>query len=336
MKKNRFMLALAVVFSAIFWTLSGVFVHGWIAQAGTSGWPSTTGEVIASRVATRTGSKGGHTYAPEVDYKYTVGANDYNSSSISLSTTFSDSGGGYARRTVAQFPAGRKIAVYYDPSDASRSVLLRGTGDRDWQMLGLVALFLSVPVVLWVVYVRSVCAGGRGHVGTVRVLEPAPGFTVVRAVTVWPWVAGAAAWFTGLVATFVAVLLAPGSSAREVLLIGWGATVLATFAAWLWRTRWITAGRCDTVIDRASGVLIPPRGRRPVAESIALARVTGIRLKQDSPISTNNARHWRIHLVVEGEPKSRPIADVRTKADARTFDAWLRARAGLPPAEGQS
>lgn len=101
----------------------------------------------------------------------------------------------------------------------------------------------------------------------------------------------------------------------------------------MWRRRWIAAGRCDTVIDRAAGLLIPPRGRKATAEAIPLTRVTGTMLKQDSRVSTNKVRHWRVHLVLEGEKKTRPIADVRTKADAGAFDDWFRARLGLTTGE---
>lgn len=333
MKKHWFMLLLAILFSSIFWTLSGIFIKGWVRQAGTANWPTVKGEVTSSSVSSHRGSKGGRTYKPEVSYRYSVAGVAYTSDSITLCMSFSESGGGYARRTVAAFPAGKTVAVYYDPTSPGVSVLFNGLGDREWQTLSLLALFVSVPAVLWMIALSGVRSQAEGRVGTVRVLEPAPGFSVIRDVTIGPWVVGAIVWFVGLVATLLAVMVVFDTGSRAVLLTGWGLTLLCAAGGWTWRRRWITAGRCDTVIDQTAGLLIPPRGRKAAAEAIPLTRVTGTKLKQDSPISTNKVRHWRVHLVVQGEAKTRAIADVRTKADAKVFDDWFKARLGLPVGE---
>lgn len=323
------MIFLALLCSVILWPLTAYFVSGLVRQASTGEWPSARGEVLSSRVTSHRGSKGSRTYRPEVAYRYSIAGANYTGSNITLSKTFGDSGGGYARRTVAQFPAGRQTDVYYNPEAPEESVLLRGIGDREWQVLSLVSILVSVPVILWIVVAAGFRSRSRGRVGTVRVLEPTPGIAVVRDYDFGPLGVAAAAWAIGLLGTLLAVTLVFDTGLRDVLLIGWGVTLLLTAgSAWL-RSRWINAGRCDTVIDQAAGVLIPARGGKGAAQAVPLTGVTGTKLKQDSPHSTNKRPHWRVHVVLAGEGRTMPVADVRLKEDARAFDRWLRARLGL-------
>jgi hypothetical protein len=328
-KKNWFLVVMALMFSLVFWTLSGVFLYGVVRQAGTADWASAQGKVVSSRVTSHRGSKGGTTYKPEVVFTYTLGGATHTSSNITLASGFSDSGGGYAQRIVSENPPGKDVTVYYNPKSPGEAVLIRGVTDREWQLVSLLGLFVSVPVFLWLLVASSFRAQAGDRVGTVRVIEPAPGISVVRSFVITPLAAAFIAWGVALVATIILTMTVFGGNARASVLIGWSASLALAIAFGLWRRSWITAGRCDTVIDRGAGLLIPARGLRGEATALPLSTVKDTAVRQDSPVSTNKTRHWRVHLLIEGEAKSRPVADIRLKADAETFNQWVRSRIGL-------
>lgn len=331
MRKDWVMLFLGLLFASVLWPLGAWFVYGTVRQAQTASWPAADeAQVLESRVVSRRGSKGSTTYRPVVKYRYRVGDKWHIDEQLSFSTGFGDSGGGYAQSVVSAHPAGSKTTVYVDPSDWTRSVLFRGMRDRDWKSLTWVGPLATIPLVLLWVFFASVVRSGRGHAGTVRVFDPAPGVSVFRDVGIGPWGSGLIALSGGMIVTMIVNLAFVDSNAREWLILGWCAAVVLAAGAWIGRWRWVKAGRKDGVINRQSGVLMPARGRKRVPDEIELSRVLNTTLLQDSSQSTNKTPHWRVHLVVEGEEKTLPIADIRQKADARDFENWVRERIALP------
>lgn len=338
MKRHWVVLFLAVMFSMVLWAMAAWFGYTWVQQVGTAGWPAADeAEVMESRVASRT-RKGNRTHRPEVKYRYRVGVAWYEGERLSFSTGLSDSGGGYAQTVVSAHPAKKKITVYVDPADATRAVLFKGVHDRDWQTMAFIAPFAVVPVVIWGVYIGSVIRDGRGYVGTVQVVEPAPrpGVSVFRDIAFGPLAVGIGTLAGGTILTTVFILGFVGINTRDTLLVCWGGTVVLAVAAWFARRSWIKTGRKDGVIDTNEGKLWLPRGRKREAEVVDLTRVVGTTLRQDSSSSTNKRPHWRVHLRIEGDEKTRPVADIRLKADARDFENWVRERVGLTKEPGIS
>lgn len=327
---------LALVFSAIFWGLSAVFLVGIIRQAGTQGWPTADGEVTESKVVSQRGSKGGTTYKPEVHYRYSVGGGSFTSDTITKGLSYSTSSGGYARKVLGEFPAGKKIKVFYDAVDPSSSVLYAGMGEHEWQTVGFFGPFVCVPLILWLCLYGAVRSRGPGHVGTVPVMEPAPGIAVVRGYMIGPWAVGTIVFFFVLLAATLMTLIVFETGIRDKLLLSWGAALLLAAGAWYWRSRWIAAGRCDTVIDLNAGLLILPRGRKAEARSIELSRIYATVLKNDSSRSTNKRNHWRVHVRATQEKKSIPLVDIQEREDAVAFDTWLRGKLRLPDQDEES
>ena len=131
-------------------------------------------------------------------------------------------------------------------------------------------------------------------------------------------------------ATFVLLLALLDTHIRDILFACWLATLILTVAAFFGRRRWIAAGRRDSAINLNAGTLLLARGVRREPETVELASIVETELKQDSRASTNKVRHWRVHLVVADSDKTRPVVDIRRKADAQLFEAWLRVRLALP------
>ncbi|MFT3683664.1 MAG: hypothetical protein QM783_01855 [Phycisphaerales bacterium] len=220
------------------------------------------------------------------------------------------------------------MPVYYNPGAPSEAVLRRGLGDREWQVVALTGLILSVPAVAWIILIGSVASSG-GRVGTVRVLAPAPGVWVIRSLQVSALGAGLIGWGVGQVGTVIVTMAFMDDHVLEGVLIGWGTAMALAIGGYVLRSRWIAAGRRDHVIDAGNGVFVLARGVSSTAESLPLESITGTVVLQDSKISTNKRQHWRVHLVVSGREKTVPLVDISLKKDAEEFEGWLRERLGL-------
>jgi hypothetical protein len=116
----------------------------------TKSWTATSGEVLSSTVdsETRTVRRNNRkreetTYIPIVRYAYTVDGVRYEGDDIRAD----DHGGDVSRAydIVRRFPEGAETAVYYDPNDPSRAVLVQGAETGQVYLYGgLGGLFGSV------------------------------------------------------------------------------------------------------------------------------------------------------------------------------------------------
>src|SRR5574337_1111560 len=104
-------------------------------------WPSTTGRILSSHVASSSDNSG-TTYSAAVTYEYSVDAQRYLSDRVSFSS-YSSSDSGHAQEICSRYPAGRIVTVYYNPHKPSMSVLEKGFGGGAYIMLGVGAAFVG-------------------------------------------------------------------------------------------------------------------------------------------------------------------------------------------------
>lgn len=114
-------------------------------------WPSVTGEVGTSEA--RTHRHEGHQSAPfpHVTYTYEVDGKTYHSSNIMAG---GDVGGMNVENTLARYPQGAKVTVYYDPQNPKDAVLEPGNktvSKAIWLMLIAMNIIVCVGGV-WAVY----------------------------------------------------------------------------------------------------------------------------------------------------------------------------------------
>ena len=113
-----------------------------VAQAST--WSTTMGTVTFSTLEWRRGSKGGSTAYPVVHYTYQVMGQAHQGHKVMPGP---ESGGSWAHKVVARYPAGAQVMVYYDPQNPSDALLERGMpGYITWLWVALILtdLFLGV------------------------------------------------------------------------------------------------------------------------------------------------------------------------------------------------
>lgn len=105
-------------------------------------WPTTQGEIVSSKVVReeerveRDGeSTVDITYRPEIRFGYRVGGRDYSSDSWKIGMAVSSGSPTYAETIVARYPAGRSVAVHYDPARPDEAVLEPSNRDGAGLML---------------------------------------------------------------------------------------------------------------------------------------------------------------------------------------------------------
>lgn len=117
-------------------------------MAVVSQWPTTMGTVMMSTVDRRSTSEG-YTDYPVVQYSYQVGGQSYQSYKLAPGPEI---GGTGARKVVARYPAGAQVMVFYNPQNASDSVLER-KAPAQWLMWLLLVIFdcalCGVVPLLW-------------------------------------------------------------------------------------------------------------------------------------------------------------------------------------------
>ncbi len=89
-------------------------------------WPATTGKILSSGIAARRkpSSPHGNDVAnyPEVIYEYRVGGRRYRGERLSIGETAGNFG---VEETLARYPAGATVTVYYNPANPAEAVLER-------------------------------------------------------------------------------------------------------------------------------------------------------------------------------------------------------------------
>jgi hypothetical protein len=111
----------------------------------TTDWTPVDGVVTNSSVSTRAGSEGGVVYCLNVNYEYTIDGTTYQGDKISY--TADSSCNSWSEDSDEDYPEGKEITVYVNPSDHSEAVLETGLSAVDFFTLCL-CLFPLVGLVL--------------------------------------------------------------------------------------------------------------------------------------------------------------------------------------------
>jgi hypothetical protein len=94
-------------------------------RQSTQTWLSTTGTVLMSSVQTSHSGRSHSTY-PVVVYSYAVNGQSYQSQRIKAGEQFLNVRvAGQAQATVARYPIGASVTVYYDPANPAECALER-------------------------------------------------------------------------------------------------------------------------------------------------------------------------------------------------------------------
>jgi len=116
-------------------------------------WPSEPGTILSSKITSHD-SDDGTTYGADVSYRFALAGKSYEGDSVTISEV-STSDRSQAVKIVQRYPAGKKVAVYYDPSSPDDNVLETGLSTGNWLLPGIGLLFFIVPLGLLIFTERS-------------------------------------------------------------------------------------------------------------------------------------------------------------------------------------
>jgi hypothetical protein len=134
----------------IVWCAASLFATVFIgslvmSDLDTTDWTPVDGVVTNSSVSSRAGSEGGVVYCLNVDYEYTIDGTTYQGNKISYSSDGTcDSS---SKNSDEDYPEGKEITVYVNPSDHSEAVLETGLSGVDF-VICLICVFPLVGLVL--------------------------------------------------------------------------------------------------------------------------------------------------------------------------------------------
>jgi hypothetical protein len=313
---------LALIFIGGFGVGGVLMLGATVRQARTSSWPAAAEASITSSRVVRSGDG----YAPAIAYRYRAADGWHDGTAIRLGGGFSSSDGRYANTMVAQFAQGQPVVVYVNPADSAESVLVRGMDDHQYQMISFAFPFLAISATLLVCTVTWYARRGRGYVGRIRVFEPAPGVTVARDSAATPlacaFMAAAGVAFVGVFVVFLALnaYAIAGVVGHLSLALAAGA------AAFIWRSRWLAAGRDDTVIDANAGLLLIARGKKERVDAVPLTDVEAVKFEERTSGGSEKSTEWWLTLRTKSGDKPRDMMRLYSGPDGELLERWFSER----------
>lgn len=118
-------LIVGVVFLCIGGAMTPFGVRNVLQAQQSQNWPTTTGEVISSAVEVNSDSDG-DTYRAAVIYTYIAADKNRQSSQVFIGDDIYTSARRIVDQTVARYPVGSRVTVYYNPEDPDVAVLETG------------------------------------------------------------------------------------------------------------------------------------------------------------------------------------------------------------------
>lgn len=111
------------------------------------GWSSTIGKITKSSIQREASYESSNTlYFPEVEYLYEFLGTEYTGNRITFGGSTGNSNRKKSEETLAKYPVGKSIPIYYDPNNPQDSVLIRkmGTGGMVFLVVGILFVFISI------------------------------------------------------------------------------------------------------------------------------------------------------------------------------------------------
>lgn len=259
--------------------------------------PSTAGQVTQSEVIATPRSKGRKSYREAIRYAYVVGGREFTSDYTALGGIRFGNGRRQAEALVAQYPAGKELAVFYDPAAPGEAVLRPGVLPEHL-LLGLFLVPFHV-IGFGLLYLALEPLVGR-LVPAARALTLRP-LDDLRMVVRMPWLAP---WAVGMItfaaASFVALLVAPFLLPQPASMPGaiavWIVVLAAAACAALRRRAQLTAGLADLAIDAGARTVTLPLGcGRKERVTLPFGDIHGVKLRQlPATVTRTTKRGWTV------------------------------------------
>ncbi len=123
-------------------------VRNQVLAASSTGWTGVDAEVVVSRVVAGYRRHGHSSYAPDVEYAYSVAGQRFVGTRMSFSSVGSGRDPVPSQDVIAHYQVGKRIRVFYDPVDPAQSVITPGPGPDDGGLTIIAGAFLAFGAVV--------------------------------------------------------------------------------------------------------------------------------------------------------------------------------------------
>jgi len=166
-------------------------IYKYIEVSEAARWPSAPGQVVVSKSETRhvkTGVNSGDTEPrnfAKIVYEYTVAGRKHRCERVSIGENL---GNFEVAETIARYPVGKPVTVYYKPTDPSTAVIERDVPPGLWKGVTYLVLGMIAVIVGFIVGFRQI---GEFFGSVVRDPREAPfvaacvGFALVAALVIY-------------------------------------------------------------------------------------------------------------------------------------------------------
>jgi len=329
-KTTRFL-----AFFTLFWSTLTLVFDVFCARSLAGQWLSNRfvpveATILSSEIKVHQDSDG-TTYGAAIRYEYRVAGRHYESDRVRYGQ-MSESGGHWARQTVAENPAGATRPIWYNPADPAEAVLQRGISGQELFLALFLTPFNAVMIALW-----------SGFVAGWRPVPPAGGARILTGrdeINVWlprlspAYSALAAAGGMAFILIFVLGFTGGFSPPLGYLQLAWGAVLLAGVAGFYGGRRWQRQAAPDLVISASAGTLSLATAKPTLL--IPLERVRDVVVRERITATSDGQSLSLVVALLTAQPAATETTehDLGTwllPARAEAFAAWLRETLGLRP-----
>jgi hypothetical protein len=240
------------------------------------------GRVISSEVKVGKANRKRKVYSPNISYSYEVDGKVFHGNRYRYGQMASNDNS--AARTVAEFPAGAAVTVYYRPDDPTDSLLRPGATGTDLFVLLFMLPFNLVMLGIWWALANQLLLRRRKRLaGGARIIDD--GFQVRVRLAVFTPLAAAFVMIAalGLVAVFVLAFTVGANPSLEIMIGVWCGLLGAGLIVGIARARRLASGEWDLLIDNMARTVRLPRGmgrKEPI--TVSIANITGLSVETTS------------------------------------------------------
>jgi hypothetical protein len=271
-------LILAVVWCGALGILDAMVLPGFVKQLRASDFPTTSGRIIRSIPKAPPRVQGKRRYRWTIVFRYSVDGQEWTGEQVSFGTVILGNGSRQAHQLTAEFPVGKEVTVFYNPSAPGQAVLRPGFLPDHL----LAALFLTPFHVIGAGLLLA-AVGPRLRKRPGPALRP---IDDLRMSARMPWLAP---WVVGMVtlgvATFVSLFVVAFALPQPISMVAatsvWG-VVLAVVAFMASRRRaQLRAGLADLTIDAGARTVTLPLGSgRKERMTIPFTEIHGVSFRR--------------------------------------------------------
>ncbi len=322
----------AVVLAGFVWLVDIRGIQTLMRQHRAESFPETEGQILGSKVVSRTGSKGRVYYHPSFVYTYEINDQRYRGWRYRYDGYPSDNL--LVGQIVHAHPVGSTVKVYYNPTDPADACLSPMVVAQDVSML-----FLFMPLTVMFLFLCAKAGAeinwpglGKPVAGRVKIIRERMK-THVRLPRYPPSLlggitAGALSLIAGLV-----IQLERGIAPIPASMLALGFIFVGGAAVYVGQYLRLATGRQDLIIDEGAQTFeLPLTYKRRERRPLPFSEIKAVALEKVAHRGRYGVTYTYAPTLQMRDGSSEQLTDL-SQNRAESFAAWLREKFGVPAQE---